>query len=146
MLTRSTTPLLVAYIFLLAAGIMFLETPPLSLQDSSAYNALITIWALFYVGGSGVAFLSVIGRTFLKVKNLTALWQFEIAGLSLIVVANLFYSYALLRTGLYYQEYNVVAFALVISAFAASFVGRVIDTLRLIRVVNNVSSTRKGAK
>lgn len=146
MLSRSTTPLVVSYILLVAAGILFLETPPLGLAENTNYNTLLVIWALFYTVGASVALTTVIMRATLKVKHIASLWHFEIAGLSLIVAANLIYSYALMRTGLYYHEYNVVAFSLVISAFAASFIGRIIDTLRLIRAVNRVSLDRKGEK
>lgn len=146
MLSRTTTSQIVSYILLIGAGALFLQTPPLALDRSATYNELLTVWALFYITGPAVALAAVAVRTLRKIKHLAALWHFEMAGLYLVVAANLVYSYALLRTGLYYEEYNVVAFALIISAFAAMFIGRIIDAWKLVKAVNNVSLDGKGTQ
>lgn len=146
MLPRTTTPLVVTYILLIGAGFLFLETPPPTLTDSSAYSSLLTVWAMFYIAGGTVALTATALRIRRKIKHLASLWHFEIAGLSLIVAANLIYSYALLRVGLNGGEYNYIALSLVISAFASSFVGRVFDALKLIKAVNAVSLPREDKK
>jgi hypothetical protein len=146
MLSRTTTPLVVSYVLLIGAGILFLQTPPLALDRSATYNTLLIVWALFYIAGPTIALTSVAIRVLQRTKHLVALWHFEMSGLYLIVAANLVYSYALLRTGLFYEEYNVVAFSLVISAFASSFISRIVDAWQLVRAVNKVSLDGKGAQ
>ena len=145
MLSKSTVPLILAYILLIAAGVLFLNTPPVGLEQARTYDALLVIWSLFYIIGSFVSLIAVMARAGLKIKHITALWYFEVAGLCLIVAANLVYSYALLRVGLYQQENNIIAFSLIISAFAASFIGRIVDVFKLIRVVNIVALDRKDS-
>lgn len=145
MITRTMIPLVISYILLIGAGVLFLQAPPVSLADST-YSSLLVVWSLFYIVGPTVALTSIAIRTLKHTKHITALWHFEIAGLSLVVAANLVYSYALLRLGLAEGEYNLIAFSLVISAFASSFIGRGIDVWKLVKAVNTVSLDGKGAK
>lgn len=142
MVSRTMAPLVISYMMLIGAGILFLQAPPVTLADST-YASLLIIWSIFYIVGPSVALLSVAVKATRKIKHITALWHFEMAGLYLIVAANLVYSYALLRTGLFFGEYNLVAFSLVINAFAASFIGRIIDVWKLVRAVNGVYLDRK---
>lgn len=145
MISRTMAPLVVSYLLLIGAGFLFLQTPPVTLSDTT-YSSLLVVWSLFYVVGPAVALISIGIRTFRKIKHMAALWHFEVAGLYLVVAANLVYSYALLRTGIFLGEYNLIAFSLVINAFASSFIGRIIDVYRLVRAVNNVSLDRKDEK
>ena len=145
MISRTMLPLVISYVLLIGAGVLFLQAPPVSLADST-YASLIVVWSMFYIVGPSVALASIAVRTFRHIKHITALWYFEVAGLSLIVVANLIYSYALLRLGLAESEYNLIAFSLVISAFASSFTGRIIDVLKLVKAVNSVSLDGRDKK
>lgn len=145
MISRTMGPLVVSYILLIGAGILFVQAPPVSLADST-YASLLVVWSLFYIVGPSIALASVSVRALRKVKHIAALWHFEMAGLYLIVAANLVYAYALLRTGLFLGELNLVAFSLVINAFASSFIGRIIDVLKLVKAVNRVSLDGKGAQ
>lgn len=145
MISRTMVPLIVAYVFLLGAGILFLQAPPVSLEYA-AYQSLLLVWSIFYIVGPTIALTAVAIRTIKKIKHVAALWHFEVAGLYLIVAANLVYAYALLRTGLSLGEYNLIAFSLVINAFASSFIGRIFDARQLIKAVNGVSLDGKGAQ
>jgi hypothetical protein len=144
MISRTMMPLVISYILLIGAGCFFLQAPPVSLVDST-YTSLLIVWSLFYIVGPSISLISMGVRLFTRVKHVTAWWHFEVSGLYLIVSANLVYSYALLRAGLAAEEYNLIAFSLVISAFASSFIGRIMDAYKLIRAVNAVTVDRKGA-
>ena len=134
MFTRSTVPLVVAYLFLFVAGVFFLNYPSLQLTREETYGSLVTAWGVFYFTGAFVAASSAILRL-VKWKNNLALRFFETAGLALLITANLVYTYALFKVGLTYQEFNVLAVSFVIAAFTSSLVGRVIDALREIKVI-----------
>ena len=146
MMSRTMVPLVISYILLIGAGFLFLQSPPVTLEGTTEYGQLLVLWAAFYIVGPVISLTSIGIRTFRKVNHVVALWHFEISGLYLIVAANLIYSYALLRTGLFFGEVNLIAFSLVISAFAASFIGRIIDNLRLVRAVGTVAIPGKAAQ
>lgn len=133
MFIRAQGPLVAAYALLLLAGIFFLNTPALSLDKETDYSALVTLWGVFYMAGGGISLASVIARHFLKLG--VALWYFEVAGIALTITANLIYAYALFKTGFFYQEYNVVALAFIVTAFTASLISRCIEALKFIRIL-----------
>lgn len=137
MFTRSSGPLLVAYILITVAGVFFLNSPPLSLVEETEYGSLVVAWGLFYLLGGLFSLVSVSLRG--KFKNNISLWYFEIAGLALSITANLVYGYALMRTGIIYQEFNVVAVSLIISAFAASLISRSIEALRFTQILKTAA-------
>lgn len=137
MFTRSSGPLLAAYVLITAAGIFFLNTPALSLSDETEYGSLVTVWGLFYLLGGLISLISVSLRG--VIKNSVSLWYFETSGLSLSITANLVYAYTLMRTGIIYEEFNVVAASLIISAFAASLISRTIEALRFVKILTTAA-------
>ena len=138
MFIRSQGPLVAAYALLLLAGIFFLNTPALSLDEQAEYNALVVLWGVFYMAGGGIALLSVAARYFFKLG--VALWYFEVAGIALAITANLIYAYALFKSGIFYQEYNVVALAFIVTAFTSSLISRCIEALKFIKILKTAAA------
>jgi hypothetical protein len=137
MINRASGPLLAAYLMTFIAGIFFLGTPSLVLEDATEYNQLLVTWGLFYLAGGLIASLSLITRLFMR--NSIALWYFEMSGIALVVTANFVYAYALARSGLYYHEGNIIAFALVILSFSFGLVARSVETFRLVRILTKAA-------
>lgn len=118
---------------MIIAGVFFLIKPPLILAEATNYEALLLVWGVFYLVGGVVSAVSLILRRFFK-KSIP-LWYFETSGIALVITANFVYAYALVVTGLYYNEYNIVALAFILAAFAFGLIARSLETLSLIRIL-----------
>lgn len=141
MIRRSTGPLVVAYLLLVAAGVFFLQAPALSLAEETEYNALVKIWSSFYIAGGVFAAVSAVSR--LISRRLVSFWYFEVGGLMLLISANLVYGYALFRSGIIYNEFNVLALSLVIFAFTGSLIARTKDAYRYAKVLTQLGEQAK---
>ena len=118
-----------------------MNSPTVLLQRNDSLDGLLIAWGLFYLVGGVLSITAVAVRKVKTVSRVVALWYFEIAGLSLIITANLIYAYTLLRTGLVNEEYNVVALSFVISAFASSLIARAVEAFKFAKILASV--TRK---
>lgn len=141
MIARASGALFFAYSVVTIAGVLFLLFPSPMLAQIVEYRSTMVVWSLFYVIGGLTAAISIVLRSI--VKNTIPLWHFEIAGMSLIVVANLVYAYALAQTAFELQEFNILATAIIILGFAAGFVARSVETLRLVKTLNRLADGRK---
>lgn len=136
MIARASGALFFSYSVVSIAGVLFLLFPSPELQQVVEYRSTLVIWGLFYVIGGLTAALSVALRGVFH--NTIPMWHFEIAGLYLIVVANIVYAYALINTALDLQEMNALASAIILLGFAAGLVARSVETLRLVNSLNRI--------
>jgi len=141
-INRASGPLLVAYILLLVAGIIFIVSTPRSINEATDYAGLSLAWSLFYIVGGVTSAVSITARRW--VKNGLALWYFETAGLALLVTANFVYAYALARTGFQLADIAIVAVSLVITAFSSGLIARSIETLRLIKIMRGTTTSQRS--
>lgn len=137
MIARASGALLFAYIILAIAGLVFLFVPSPTLENVATTSFTVIVWGMFYLVGGVLASTCIVARKF--IKNTTPLWYFEMAGNSLIIAANLVYTYALASQAYSTGQYNIYATALVILAFSGGLVARSIETLRLVRVLKQFS-------
>lgn len=140
MIARASGALLIAYSVVTIAGVLFLVFPSPVLSQVVEYRPSVIAWGLFYVVGGLTAAVSIGLRHF--IENTLSLWHFEIAGLSLIVAANIVYAYALAVTAFQTQEFNVLATAIIILGIAGGFVARSVETLRLVKKLKRLSDRR----
>lgn len=138
MIARASGALLFAYIVMMAAGLVFLFVPSQPVSEAATYTSTLVLWSLFYVVGGGLAAFCIIARRF--VRNATPLWYFEVGGISLVVAANLVYSYALASSAITSGALNSLASSLVILAFSGGLIARSIETLRLVRTLKQFST------
>lgn len=138
MIARASGALLFAYIVMMAAGLVFLFAPSLPVGEVATTQATLVLWSLFYVVGGALSAFCIIARRF--VRNAIALWYFEVGGLSLVVAANMVYSYALASSAISSGAFNSLATSLVILAFSGGLIARSIETLRLVRTLKQFST------
>lgn len=142
MIARASGALLFAYFVVAGAGVVFLAAPSPVLQEVSAYQSTVIIWALFYLVGGLTAAACIIVRKF--IQNTLPLWYFEIGGISLIITANVIYAYAIAQTAVMFDNSNVLAAAFVILAFAGGLVARCVETFRLVTALKQYSSEERA--
>lgn len=133
MIQRSSGVLLTTYLILAVAGVVFLFAPSRAVETVSTTEFTTTIWGLFYLVGGAFSAISLILRAF--VHHTLPLWLFELSGIFLIIAANIVYAYALITLSVHTQEYNAIATALIMFGFSGGLVARVVETLRLVRVL-----------
>lgn len=138
MIPRASGALLFSYMILAIAGVVFMLYPSPTLAEVGAYDATIIVWSLFYTVGGILAATSIVLRKF--VTNTLPLWYFEIAGICLIITANLVYAYALAETSLQFAEPNVLAASIIVLGFAGGLIARVIETLRFTKNLKKYSN------
>lgn len=138
MIPRASGALLFSYIIVAFAGVLFLVFPSTTLAEVAAYHTTIIVWGLFYIIGGLSAASCILSRRF--VKNTLPLWYFEVAGVSLIVSANVVYAYALAQTAMQFNELSILAAAVIVLGFAGGLIARIIETLRLARAIKRYSN------
>jgi len=132
MISRASGALLFTYLLLSAAGFFFLLIPPPTVE-LIASGVTAVLFGLFYIVGGIVAAVSLVARRF--VKSSGPLWYFEVGGISLLIVANISYSYTLSNSAIQLGHYYSLAAALVVLAFSGGLAARAIETLRLVRAL-----------
>lgn len=137
MIARASRILLVAYLLVVATGLVFLTTPSPSLVSIAGYAVTLKLWALFYLVGGLTSSTAVIVRK--RARNTAPLWYFEIAGISLIIAANLIYAYALYRTGLATEEYQVYGAAVLVVALSVVLFHVAWETVKHVRTLKQYS-------
>lgn len=143
MIARASGALLFSYFIIAIGGAVFLAFPSETLSQVQTYDASLVVWAMFYLVGGLFAAACIILRRF--VKNTIPLWYFEIAGISLIVAANLVYAYAIATVALQFQEYTILAASFVVLAFAGGLVARSLETLRLVKMIQQYTKDKNTA-
>lgn len=138
MIPRASGALLFSYLIVAFAGVLFLVFPSTTLAEVASYHSTLVVWGLFYLIGGLSAAGCIIARKF--VTNTLPLWYFEIAGISLIVSANIVYAYALAQTAMQLGELNILAAAIIVLGFAGGLIARIIETLRLARTIKKYSN------
>lgn len=141
MIARASGALLFAYVVIAVAGVVFILFPSETLSTVTAYDATVVIWGLFYVVGGSFAATCLVARRF--VTNTVPLWYFEVAGIALIIAANLVYAYAIAQTAIQFGESNILAAAFIVLAFAGGLVARSIETLRLVKTLKQYSNDER---
>lgn len=133
MIQRSSGVLLVMYLILAMAGVVFLFAPSRAVESVAHTDLTTLIWGLFYLVGGVFSATSMILRAF--VKHTVPLWLFELSGIMLIIAANIVYAYALFTLSTTTHEYNAAATGLIMIGFSGGLVAKSVETFRLVRVL-----------
>lgn len=139
MISRTSGVLLVSYILVFLGGVGYLITPSTVLTGVSQ-DAEALIWGLFYMFGGLIAAVFT-GLRPLLLTRITPLWYFEVAGISLIISANLIYMYALYELAIIAGHVNLLALGAIMVAYSLTLVGRCVEVLSLIRYLNQFALT-----
>jgi|SRR5690606_30878787 len=139
MISRTSGILLVSYILVFLGGFGYLVSPSPEIAGV-IHDSEALIWGLFYLAGGLIAAIFTGLRPILLTK-ITPLWYFEVAGISLIVSANLVHMYALYEIALMTGQVNLLALAAVIIAYTLTLIGRCVEVLSLIRYLSQFALT-----
>lgn len=137
MVTRSSGILLIAYLALAVAGIVYMLVPSPIVTEVAGTSFIVFMWGLFYAVGGFCAAAASIARKF--AANTAPLWHFEVGGVWLIIAANTVYVYALVESALSSGNYNVFATALVIMAFSIGLYAWIRETRKLVKTLQQFS-------
>lgn len=137
MVTRSSGILLIAYLFLAIAGIVYILVPSPIVAEAASTSFIVFVWGLFYTVGGACAAAASIARKF--ASNTAPLWHFEVAGVWLIIAANTVYVYALVESAISSGNFNVFATALVIMAFSVGLYAWIKETRKLVKTLQQFS-------
>lgn len=133
MITRSRSFMIGVYILLATAGVLFFISPTNSILSAAQSESLSRTWGAFYFIGGITAASAVYSR--LKHANTLATWFFEVAGLALLVIANLIYFTALLKLATSTENLSSLGSALVVLTLASSLSVRVGESLEIIMII-----------
>lgn len=139
MLPRSNSTIIPGYLFLGIAGILFIMVPPTSVSAFYIHNNIffIEIFGAFFALGGFTALVSTLARKLFK-ANAIATWYFEMAGLFLIISANIIYAYSLCTRGVQTNDINTFALGLLFIGISLMTVTRLLETRKLLTQANKV--------
>lgn len=132
MFSRTSGIFLVLYLLMVLAGIQFLLLGDASLIADVSTKIGTAVWGSFYLVGGIISTVATILRPAM-LGRISSLWFFEVAGASLIITANLIYTYAMYVVGSSTGRPGLFAIATITLGLAVSMVARCVEVLGLIR-------------
>lgn len=132
MFSRTSGIILVLYVLMILAGVQFLILGDTSLIADVSTNVGTAVWGSFYLIGGLIATLATVLRP-VMLGRITSLWYFEVAGASLVITANLIYTYAMYVVGSATGRPGLFAIATLTLALAVALLARCVEVLGLIR-------------